>query len=66
MERVVNFKRKISACFRVSEPDFVRTEAELSYEVLEQKNGRAVLRIHLGTGRHHQIRVQLAHAEDNL
>ena len=36
--------------------------AELSYEVLEQKNGRAVLRIHLGTGRHHQIRVQLAHA----
>ena len=28
MERVVNFKRKISACFRVSEPDFVRTEAE--------------------------------------
>ena len=30
--------------------------AELSYEVLEQKNGRAVLRIHLGTGRHHQIR----------
>lgn len=36
--------------------------AELSYEVLEPKNGRAVLRIHLGTGRHHQIRVQLAHA----
>ena len=36
--------------------------AELSYEVLEQKNGRAVLRIHRGTGRHHQIRVQLAHA----
>ena len=36
--------------------------AELSYEVLEQKNGRAVLRIHLGTGRHHQIRVQFAHA----
>ena len=36
--------------------------AELSYEILEQKNGRAVLRIHLGTGRHHQIRVQLAHA----
>ena len=36
--------------------------AELSYEILEQKNGRAVLRIHLGTGRHHQIRAQLAHA----
>ena len=34
--------------------------AELSYEVLEQKNGRAVLRIQLGTGRHHQIRVQFS------
>lgn len=36
--------------------------AELSYEVTEQKNGRAVLKIRLETGRHHQIRVQLAHA----
>lgn len=36
--------------------------AELSYEVIEQKNGRAVLKIRLETGRHHQIRVQLAHA----
>ncbi len=36
--------------------------AELSYEVLEQKNGRALVRILLGTGRHHQIRVQFAHA----
>lgn len=36
--------------------------AELSYEVLEQKDGRALVWILLGTGRHHQIRVQFAHA----
>lgn len=36
--------------------------AELSYEVIEHKDGRAVLKIRLETGRHHQIRVQLAHA----
>ena len=36
--------------------------AELSYEVIEQKNGRAVLENRPATGRHHQIRVQLAHA----
>lgn len=36
-------------------------KAVLSYEVLEQKENRAVLRIALMTGRHHQIRVQLAH-----
>lgn len=36
--------------------------AELSYEVLEVKGGRAILRIKLETGRHHQIRVQLANA----
>lgn len=36
--------------------------SELSYEVLEQNGKRAVLKIRLKTGRHHQIRVQLAHA----
>ncbi len=36
--------------------------AALSYEVIKEGNGRAVLRIRLQTGRHHQIRVQLAHA----
>lgn len=35
--------------------------AELSYEVVEEKNGYAILRICLFTGRHHQIRVQLSH-----
>lgn len=36
--------------------------AELSYEVLAQSEKHAILRIQLHTGRHHQIRVQLAHA----
>lgn len=37
--------------------------AVLSYEVLEElPAGNKLLRIHLQTGRHHQIRVQLAHA----
>lgn len=35
---------------------------ELSYEVLEEKDGICRLKIRLLTGRHHQIRVQLAHA----
>lgn len=36
--------------------------AVLSYEVLKERGGRGILRIRLETGRHHQIRVQLAHA----
>lgn len=36
--------------------------AELSYEVLEQNGQSAIVRIKLNTGRHHQIRVQMAHA----
>lgn len=35
--------------------------AELSYEVLQTANGRALVRIELHTGRMHQIRVQMAH-----
>lgn len=34
--------------------------AVLEYEVLEEKEGRALLKIQLKTGRHHQIRVQMA------
>lgn len=37
-------------------------QSELHYEVLEQWEDRALLEIRLMTGRHHQIRVQLAHA----
>jgi len=36
--------------------------ARLNYEVLEQNKTNAILRIRLDTGRHHQIRVQLANA----
>lgn len=36
--------------------------AELSYEVIAQNDKNAILRIKLHTGRHHQIRVQLANA----
>lgn len=36
--------------------------AELSYEVLEKNGTKALIRIKLATGRHHQIRVQMAHA----
>ena len=36
--------------------------AELSYEVLEKNETQALLKIKLLTGRHHQIRVQMAYA----
>jgi 23S rRNA pseudouridine1911/1915/1917 synthase len=36
-------------------------QAVLSYRVLEQRAGRALVQIDLGTGRMHQIRVQFAH-----
>lgn len=37
-------------------------KAVLSYEILEENGKNAILKIRLQTGRHHQIRVQLAHA----
>lgn len=37
-------------------------KAELLYQVLSRKDGRALLKIQLLTGRHHQIRVQMAGA----
>ncbi len=36
-------------------------EAVLDYEVLAESDGLSLVRIHLHTGRPHQIRVQLAH-----
>lgn len=36
--------------------------ARLHYRVLNSDKNRALLEIHLNTGRHHQIRVQMAHA----
>lgn len=37
-------------------------KAVLSYEVLGSRNGQSLVRVCLETGRHHQIRVQMAHA----
>ncbi len=37
-------------------------EAKLRYKVLAQGNNLSLLEVHLETGRHHQIRAQLAHA----
>ena len=37
-------------------------QAKLNYEVMEQNENRALLKIALETGRHHQIRVQLSYA----
>ncbi len=37
-------------------------KAELAYSVLEEKEGKSLVKIRLYTGRHHQIRVQMAHA----
>ncbi len=53
-------KTNVSSVVMKSTPGAKRSE--LSYEVLEQNGKRAVLKIRLKTGRHHQIRVQLAHA----
>lgn len=36
--------------------------ARLSYEVLQEHAAQAIVRVRLETGRHHQIRVQMAHA----
>lgn len=37
-------------------------KCELSYEVLREWEDRSLVKIRLLTGRHHQIRVQFAHA----
>ena len=37
-------------------------QARLEYRVLAERDGRSLVEVRLYTGRHHQIRVQLAHA----
>ena len=37
-------------------------KAVLKYEVIRTQENRTLVQIHLGTGRHHQIRVQFSHA----
>lgn len=62
---LINFmvKDKKSNTSRIcNEHDIGAKKAVLHYEVIEEKeDGTAVLHICLETGRHHQIRVQLAH-----
>ena len=59
-------KTNTSSVVSSSTPD--AKKARLSYEVLEEatdpisEKKKYLLRIHLETGRHHQIRVQMAHA----
>ena len=36
-------------------------EAELDYSVVEEKDGKSLVKVNLKTGRHHQIRVQFKH-----
>ena len=62
-ERLVNYMKKnsrtnLSEC--VSEKEQGAKKAELYYHVLEEKDNYALLEVELFTGRHHQIRVQMA------
>lgn len=45
----------------VSSPTPLSQEARLSYRLIETRHSRSLLEIHLETGRHHQIRLQLSH-----
>lgn len=53
-------KTNLSKVVGAKEPGAKR--AELSYEVLAKTDTKALLSIKLATGRHHQIRVQMANA----
>lgn len=46
----------------LQKPHAEAKEAKLHYRVLERGNNLSLLEVHLETGRHHQIRAQLAHA----
>lgn len=61
--RLVDFieRRDERSSVVVPEPTPKSQEARLSYEVLDTAGPRSLVRIDLETGRHHQIRVQLAH-----
>lgn len=61
--RLVNYLKKdeknniVKVCTQTEEG---AKEAVLDYQVLETKNNRSLVKIHLQTGRSHQIRVQFA------
>lgn len=45
----------------VPHPTTISQEARLSYRLLDTHKSRSLVEVHLETGRHHQIRLQLAH-----
>ena len=51
-----------NTAYVTSEEEKGAKRAELEFRTLWIREGRALLRIRLHTGRHHQIRVQMAHA----
>ncbi len=53
-------KKNISRIVKEKQPD--AKKAVLSYEILQEKDGFSKIKILLKTGRHHQIRVQMANA----
>ena len=62
---LVNFllkERQTNASKVVREGTKASKLASLSYEVIAADEKEGLLKIHLKTGRHHQIRVQLSHA----
>lgn len=57
-------RKNTSVVVSAQEADAKR--AELKYQVIEKREGKTLVKIHLITGRHHQIRVQFAHANAPL
>ena len=58
--QIRNGNRNVSSVVTKDSTEAIR--AELSYETVKTMEDRSLVRIQLKTGRHHQIRVQLAHA----
>ncbi|MFW6284634.1 MAG: RluA family pseudouridine synthase [Desulfosalsimonas sp.] len=58
---VNDMERKGPTSRIVSAPTAKSREAQLSYRVLDRSENNSLLEIDLDTGRHHQIRAQLAH-----
>ena len=54
--------RSTNMAYITSEDEQGAKRAELSFRTLWIRDGRALLEIRLRTGRHHQIRIQMAHA----
>lgn len=53
--------KKVNVTQVVSTDVLNAKKAKLEYEVVEEKEGKVLIRIKLHTGRQHQIRVQMAH-----